>query len=180
MKGIIFNLVEEAITAEHGERGWDDLLEASGLDGVYTSLGNYADTDLQTLLQEGARMLHSTPGDLARSLGHESSLGLARRFPHYFTPYADSRTFLLTLGSVIHPEVRKIHPDTQPPEFWFNDADARVLEINYRSQRRLCAFAEGMIAGAATYYGQRVQLDHQSCMLDGEDHCVLDATFEPR
>ncbi len=180
MKGIIFNLVEEAIEAEHGEEAWDALLEASGLDGVYTSLGNYPDTDLHTLLEEGGRMLGSTPADLARSMGHESILGLARRFPHYFTPYDETRSFLLSLASVIHPEVRKLHPDTQPPEFWFGTEDPELLRINYRSQRQLCAFAEGMISGAATYFGQRARLDHLSCMLDGEDHCVLDASFEPR
>ena len=41
MKGIIFNLVEEAVTAGHGEQTWDAILEAADLGGEYTSLGNY-------------------------------------------------------------------------------------------------------------------------------------------
>ncbi len=180
MKGIIFNLVEEAFVAEYGEGAWDTLLDSSGLNGVYTSLGNYADTEFAVLIEEAARTVGTTPAELARSMGHEAALGLAARFPHYFEPHTETRSFLLTLEDVIHPEVRKVHPDTAPPEFWFGNDDPRRLRIHYRSQRRLCALAEGMIGGAATHFGEQARLVHQSCMLDGEDHCVIDARFEAR
>ncbi len=37
--------------------------------------------------------------------------------------------------------------------------------------------AEGMIAGAATYYGQVARITHEACVLDGASDCVLHCTF---
>ena len=50
MKGVVFNLLEAVVEEEHGEAAWDGLLDATGLDGSYTSLGNYPDADLVGLV----------------------------------------------------------------------------------------------------------------------------------
>ncbi len=47
MKGMIFNLLEEVVTAEYGEDTWDVLLDRSGAGGAYTSLGSYASEALE-------------------------------------------------------------------------------------------------------------------------------------
>ena len=57
MKGIVFNLLEEVVRREYGEDAWDDLIDHAGIDGVYTSLGSYADTDLPRLVSAAARLL---------------------------------------------------------------------------------------------------------------------------
>ena len=173
MKGIIFNLVEEAITARYGEDTWEAVLESADLDGSYTSLGSYPDEDLTRLVAAGAEALGVDARQLTREVGHEALIGLARRYPQYFEPFDTTRPFLLTLNDVIHPEVRKLHPGTDPPDFWFDVSDAEALTIHYRSVRRLCALAEGMITGAATHFGEQVTLTHEQCMLDGADHCIL-------
>jgi hypothetical protein len=49
VRGIILNLLEEAITAEHGDT-WGNLLDASGPAGASTSLGNYYPEDVVTHL----------------------------------------------------------------------------------------------------------------------------------
>jgi hypothetical protein len=43
LKGIMFDLLEATVSATHGAHVWDDLLEATGLTGAYTTLGNYPD-----------------------------------------------------------------------------------------------------------------------------------------
>lgn len=53
MKGIIFNLAEEVVSDAYGPDTWDDLLDAWGVDGAYTSLGNYPDDDLHRLVAAG-------------------------------------------------------------------------------------------------------------------------------
>ena len=57
MKGIIFNLVEEVVTAAYGEDTWDSLLDEAGLDGSYTSLGSYPDEDLFQLVGAASKAL---------------------------------------------------------------------------------------------------------------------------
>ena len=61
MKGIILNLVEEAVVADHGEATWDEVLDRAGADGAYTSLGNYPDEELRRLVAAGAVTLDVSP-----------------------------------------------------------------------------------------------------------------------
>ena len=49
MKGIIFQLLEEAVTRAHGVGCWERTLARAGVDGAYTSLGSYPDSDLTAL-----------------------------------------------------------------------------------------------------------------------------------
>ena len=59
-----------------------------------------------------------------------------------------TRSFVLTLNDIIHPEVRKLYPGADVPEFDFDSRDG-VLVMGYRSPRKLCSFAEGLLLGAA-------------------------------
>lgn len=177
MKGIIFNLVEDAVTTAHGEAAWDAVLASAGLDGAYTALGNYPSSELGRLIAAGAESLGTTPDRLTRRLGESALLGLAARYPHYFEQHTSTRPFLLTLNEVIHPAVRKLHARSDPPDFRFEDRGPDGLVVHYRSARSLCLLAEGMIAGASTYFGQRALLTQTQCTRDGADHCVFDAEF---
>ena len=177
MKGIIFNLVEDSVVDAHGLEAWDQILEKAGLDGAYTTLGNYPDADFVALVSAGSSLFGIEPPDLTREIGRDALGRLAKRFPRFFTPHDSVRPFLLTLNDVIHPEVLKLHLDSTPPAFWFDELDRDHLVVHYRSQRRLCALAEGLIEGAAAYYGQEASVVQTQCMLDGADHCALDTAI---
>ena len=177
MKGIIFNLLEEQLEHEGGPAAWDELLDAADVDGGYSSIGDYPTAELQTLVAARAHGTGRSAADETRAFGHDALLGLAEKFPVFFTPHERTVDFLLTLNDVIHPQVRKLHAAARPPEFDFTVVGADELRIVYRSQRQLCAMAEGMIAGAATYFGQAVHITQERCVLDGADACVLDCTF---
>jgi hypothetical protein len=177
LKGIVFNLLEESVTASHGEDAWDALLDSTGLDGAYTALGNYEDAELLALVGEVCRHQGAPADEVLRAFGRRALPALAVRYPEFFTPHASVKPFLLTLDAVIHREVVKIYPGARPPRMWFEDPAPDALVLNYRSERRLCAFAEGMIEGAAEHYGQAVTLEHRGCMRDGADACAILATF---
>ena len=177
MKGIIFNLAEEVVSDAYGVDTWDDLLDSSGVNGAYTSLGNYPDDDLHRLVAAGASALEVPPADVLRSIGVGAMPKLAGRYPEFFTPHTSARPFVLTLNDIIHPEVRKLYPGADVPEFEFDDSDPEVLELVYVSARKLCALAEGFLAGAATHYGQTAELQHVQCMHDGHDRCVIRCRF---
>lgn len=177
MKGIVFNLLEDSVAGSHGEDAWDELLEATGLEGSYTALGNYEDAELLALVGEVCRRQGSPPDEVLRAFGRQALPALAARYPEFFTPHDSVKPFLLTLDHVIHREVVKIYPGAQPPRMSFEDPAPDVLVLHYSSERRLCAFAEGMIEGAAAHYGQAVALEHRGCMRDGADACTLVARF---
>ena len=174
MKGVIFNLLEEVVTNAHGNDAWDELLDYAGLDGVYTSLGNYHDGELLRLV-DAASVRWSLPADdVLRWAGRQTVPLMAGRWPEYFALHASTEPFLRSLNSVIHPEIRKLYAGAHCPHFEFGvRPDDGALLLGYRSPRRLCGFAHGLVAGAADHYGEAVVLDHLQCMHRGDARCLI-------
>lgn len=177
LKGIVFNILQQVISDEHGERVWDDVLDAAGSRGVYTAVGSYPDDELTALVAAAAGMLGVSPDDLVREFGRKAIPHFAELYPQFFAPHSSTRSFVLTLNKVIHPEVRKLFPGADVPTFEFSTPDERTVELAYVSKRRLCAFAEGLTLGAAEHYGETVEMTQTSCMKRGDDRCVLVCTF---
>jgi hypothetical protein len=177
VKGLIFNLAEDVVSGAHGPDLWDELLDASGVDGVYTSLGRYPDDDLHRLINAGAEVLEVPPSDVLRGIGTGAMPLLADRYPEFFEPHTSARSFTLTVNDIIHPEVRKLYPGAEVPEFDFDESDPDSLVITYRSARKLCALAEGLIEGAAAHFGERVEISQVRCMHRGHDCCVIRCVF---
>ncbi len=185
MKGIIFNLLEEVVTQEHGEEAWEDLLDRSGVEGAYTSLGSYPDQEFVALLQALPSDVGPTPGDLLRWFGRAAIPLLAQRYPVFFEGHDSTQSLLQALNDIIHPEVRKLYPGAEVPIFDLDPIPGRDLPdhavvLGYRSARRLCALAEGFVQGVADHFGEQVTFEQPSCMLRGDDRCALVCTFSPR
>src|SRR5688500_4247363 len=102
LKGIVFNILQQVISDEHGERVWDDVLEAADSAGVYTAVGSYPDQELMSLVGAASKMLDVTPDDLVREFGRKAIPHFAERYPQFFAPHSDTRSFVLTLNEVIH------------------------------------------------------------------------------
>ncbi|HWW53267.1 MAG TPA: heme NO-binding domain-containing protein [Acidimicrobiales bacterium] len=179
MKGIIFNLVEEVVTTAHGADAWDTVLSAAGLEGAYTSLGSYPDEDLTKLVVAASDALGLPPDEVVRTIGVGAMPLLADRYPSFFAGHSTTRSFLLTLNEIIHPEVRKLYPGASVPDFTFESSGADTLDLGYRSERRLCALAEGFVLGASAHFGETVDLSQPRCMLRGDESCLIHCVFSP-
>jgi len=177
MKGIIFNLLQEVTIQAYGEETWDKLLLARGLDGAYTSLGSYPDEEIQGLVLEASQMLGLTSFDVLRWFGNQAMPLLFKRYPGFFRDPASTRSFLLSVNHIIHPEVRKIYPGAQVPTFEFFDTPDGGLVMSYRSPRKMCALAQGFAEGAAEHYGETIQFTHLECMHRGDEKCLCSISF---
>ena len=181
MKGIIFNLLEEVVRNEYGDDTWDAWLEAAQLDGVYTSVGSYPEQDLIKLVTAAAATLEMPADAVVRWFGHAAVPVLAEKYPQFFDGHQSTRSFLLTLNDIIHPEVRKIYPGADVPEFDYDTTSSdQALIMGYKSTRRLCALAEGFIAGTTAYYGETLTFDQPQCMKRGDSRCEFRITFNRR
>jgi hypothetical protein len=177
MKGIVFNVLEEAIVAHYGEAMWDDLLEAAGSNGVYTSLGSYPDDEMVRLVKAASEALGMPPAGVVRWFGRQAVSRFAQRYPDFFTAYSSTRPFVLALNTVIHPEVRRLYTGAVCPNLDFeNDHDGALL-IGYQSARRLCALAHGFIEGAADHYHEHAEVEHLECMHHGDARCLMRMTI---
>lgn len=177
MKGIVFNLLEEVVTREYGADTWDDLLDDAAVGGSYTSLGSYADEDLSNLVMAASAKLQIPAQDVIRWFGHNAVPLLAEKYPAFFKPHTSARSFILTLNNIIHPEVRKIYPGADVPEFDFESTDGALL-LGYSSKRQLCSFAQGLIEGTAEHYKEHVDLKHLKCTMRGDDKCLIRVDFK--
>jgi predicted hydrocarbon binding protein len=177
MKGIVFNLLEEAVVEAHGADAWDQVLEDAGVDGAYTSLGNYPDDEAMALVAAICERVGATADAVLRDFGRAALPALVARYPEFAAGHDSAKSFLMRLDDTVHPDVVKLYPDARPPRFEFEDPAPEVLVLHYVSRRRLCAMAEGMIEATAAHFGEPLALRQTECMRDGAPQCTFVATF---
>lgn len=173
MKGVIFNLLEEAVVAEHGLLAWESLLDMAGLDGAYTSLGSYPDSEVVGLVNAASTALGIPPGEVLRWFGRSAMPTLFERYTPLFTPHHSAQSFVASVNDIIHPEVRKLYAGAACPRFHFHDLDDGRMGIAYNSPRQMCWLAHGFIEGAADHFGDTAEIEHLSCMLDHHPVCRI-------
>jgi hypothetical protein len=177
MKGIVFNLLEELVRERYSEEAWDDILDETRVPGAYTSLGSYPDEDMMTLVGATSRRCGLSADEVVRMLGRSAIPKMAEAYPVFFVQHTSVRSFLLTLNDIIHPEVRKIYPGADVPDFQYAYSADGKLQMMYNSHRKLCSFAEGMMHGSADYFGETIQITQLECMHRGAARCVFSITF---
>lgn len=175
MKGVVFNLLEEAVQQEFGVEVWEDLLDDSGVSGAYTSLGNYSDEEIVALVGAAAAKLGMTGAEVLRWFGEQAMPILRERYPALFANHSSARSFVLSVNSIIHPEVRKLYSGANCPFFHFREGeDGRSVQMGYESSRKMCDLAHGFVKGAARLFCEEVDIVHHTCMNDGADKCLME------
>lgn len=177
MKGIVFNLLEEVVVKRAGVAAWEKLLDVTGSTGAYTSLGSYPDEEIVKLVVAGAEALGKTPAETLRWFGREAMPLLATHYPAFFIEHRNTKSFILSVNDIIHPEVRKLYAGAHCPHFRFQHAANESLIMHYDSPRRLCALAHGFLEGAGDYFGETVSVEHMTCMTKGDPKCQLGIRF---
>ena len=172
MKGIIFHIVEEVVTAKLGPEAWDALLTMTGLPGIYTSLGSYPDAELMALVDACAEMTGLEQADLLRMVGTDAIPLLYNRYPIFFEDAQNARAFILSLNTIIHPEVRKLYAGTACPHFHFVET-GNTVTMGYDSPRRLCHLAHGFVLGLANHFEETIEIEHPACMHSGAPMCHI-------
>lgn len=169
MKGIIFNVVETAVTKLHGADAWDDILDHAGVGGSYTALGTYPDSELMRIAGSACELTSADPADLMRILGRAILPDLAASVGDLVNYDGTAFEFLAIIDDVIHVEVRKLYPDAATPSVTTRKLDERSIEVTYGSSRGLWALAEGLILGAGDLFDEPLQVTRQSePSLEGE------------
>jgi predicted hydrocarbon binding protein len=178
--GIIFNLLEEAVTRRFGAGAWAEMLAKVDVGG-FLPFDMYPDDEFFRLLGALPVAAEMDAEERLRWFGRAAVPLLAERYPLIFAPHRSAESFLLTLNAILHPGGQA------PADVEAGPLDLEVLEVEppgglvlgYRSVRRLCALAEGFVTGTADYYGESVQIQQPRCMLHGEERCALVCTFAP-
>lgn len=169
MKGVIFNTVEEAVVDLGGEDLWDDLLDAAGVSGSYTALGNYPDEELVAIVGAASDALGLPVPEVLVTVGRAVLPHLAGRVPELVAQVDTAQEFLSSVHEVIHVEVKKLYPDAKPPDLAYQFLDNGGLELSYKSGRHLEDLAEGLLLGTGDLFEQPLSVSRRQ----GPDDTVI-------
>lgn len=172
MKGVLFNVVEDVVTEALSADAWDDVVERSDVGGAYTSLGTYPDRELTAIVGEVATEADLSGEETLQLTGQLGFKHLVARAPHLIEPYGDWKAILKALDDIIHPEVLKIYPGADVPQFVVTD-DGDDLVVVYTSARALCALADGLIVGTGTWFETSLTVEHETCIHRGDSSCTM-------
>lgn len=177
MKGVVFNLLNELVEEQFGFVAWEKMLAAAESDGEFIEAETYPDELVVKLVTAAHEITDISVADLLRTFGQYMAPAFAKNYPVFFDNQTSLKAFLLTVDRVIHVEVRKLYAEAHLPEFDYVDECDKKLTMYYRSPRKMCHLAEGLIAGCAKHFNEDYQLSHDVCMHNGDRHCELDIEF---
>jgi hypothetical protein len=180
MKGIIFNQLEGMVTEVLGAEAWDTLLEQSDLvtkEGYFAGPKTYPDEDLFALVATASKITGKPPEELVSAFGRYLFPQLAKSYPVFIKPGMTAKTFLQSVDKVIHVEVRKLHTDTLLPTLEYEDPAPDRLVLVYKSPRKLCDLATGLIDGVGAHFHETITQTQTRCMKRGDDACRIECVF---
>ncbi|PCH68201.1 MAG: hypothetical protein COC01_04155 [Bacteroidetes bacterium] len=179
MKGIIFNLLEEFITENHGEETYDEIIGNCTLQTKepFVGPGTYPDEDLLEIVGKTTEKLGISADVALKAFGKFAFHKLAAIFPNFLESYSNPKDFLKSVESVIHVEVKKMYKDAYTPTFIYTDLAPDKLIIQYHSKRKLYALMEGLIDGVGEHFNTTIGQSVKIHEVDGREVGDFDLTF---
>ncbi|MAK92225.1 MAG: hypothetical protein CMI13_13445 [Oleibacter sp.] len=173
MKGVVFDMLRDMVEEQYGLEGWNAVLDEAGSEGMYVSTQTYPDEELTLLVNAAVTVTGQDAETLIFGFGEFMAGEFYQRFPAFFDEADNLVDFLYSVDQIVHMEVRKLYPDAQLPDFTYDRTNPHEITMHYRSPRKLCWLAEGLISGSARHYGSFIEMNHSPCMHDGADHCSI-------
>ena len=179
MQGVVFTLFSELVIEKFGIETWNDLIDTSSpqSEGVYTSGQQYPSEELKELVVVLSAKTSIPQTDLVRAFGHFLFDHLINMSPVSIEQCQGLGDLLMIIDETIHGEVKRLNPTVTLPSIKVISHNSQEYVMEYKSIRKLCFLAEGLIQGAADYYGTPIMLKQTDCMHDGCDHCKIIITF---
>lgn len=172
MKGIVFTEFLEMVEDKFGLLTLDKIVENSELEsgGAYTAVGTYNHSEMVQLVSNLSEEVDIPIVDLLEIYGKHFFTILFKSYPSFFEEVNGAFDFLGSIENHIHVEVLKLYPDAELPSFDIKQLNENQLEMVYRSERKLAAFAKGLIQGATEYFNEPISIKMET--LDSEGAVV--------
>jgi hypothetical protein len=171
MKGVVFVALEDLVQERFGLSKWNKIIRDSKIksEGIYTRGEFYDDKELFSLLEFMSIELKKKKENLQMIFGVFLIKYFYKQYPLLFVNHTFD-TFLLSINNIVHSEIKKLNAEASPPEIQY---DPETKEIIYKSNRKLCFLAYGLIKGSAEIFNYSITLQHDDneCMLKGCNHC---------
>lgn len=181
MLGLVFTTLGDMIEENYGVAKWNRYVREAEIpdNGAFTYGAIYPDTQMVRLIEVIESDLGVPRPELLRGYGRYMFGAIKNTYMDLITPYGTAKEFLQHVDSHIHTTVAQIHLHAATPLFEYIDTGENTLTMIYRSERKMCYVAEGMIQGVCDHYDTKVDIAHTTCLLEGDDCCTLELIFTP-
>ena len=171
MKGIVFTEFLDLVEVKFGLETVDEIIEKSDLktDGVYTSIGTYAFSDMLQLLQNLSEKTKITIDELLLIYGEHFFSVLEKSYPELLATYKDPIEMISSIENHIHVEVRKIYPDAELPTFEVIEKKENSLVLIYRSSRAMHHFGLGLMNKTFEHFNSTASIQLEKVKENGTE-----------
>lgn len=171
MKGIVFTEFLDLVEEKFGMEMVDDIIENSHLEsqGVYTSIGTYAFSEMLALLQRLSSNTNLSIDALLLVYGEHFFSVVERNYPSFLTQYTDPLEMLSSIENHIHIEVKKIYPDAELPTFEVIEKSDTNLIMIYKSSRAMHHFGLGLMNKTLEYFNESATIVLEKLKEDGTE-----------
>jgi predicted hydrocarbon binding protein len=133
----------------------------------------YPDESLMAMVPVASEMTGIAVPELLEQFGTAIAPALLRVYAPLISPAWRTLDVIEHTERAIHRVVRQRRADAAPPELKVERTADDAISIDYRSHRRLCAVAVGIVRGLAAKFDERIQIEHRECMHRGDERCLI-------
>ena len=171
MKGIVFTEFLDLVEDKFGLEMVDKIIENSNLEsnGIYTSIGTYAFSEMLQLLQHLSANTNISIDDLLLVYAEHFFAVLAQSYPGLIESYKDPIEMLASIENHIHVEVIKIYPDAELPTFEVIEKTDNSLVMIYKSSRAMHHFGLGLMNKTFEHFNATATIELEKIKEDGTE-----------
>lgn len=158
MLGVVFTTLIEMLEEKVSPEFADEVITDADLanDGAYTSVGYYPFSEMQKIVGVLVEKTGKPVEALLYDFGYYLFGRLSQAHGQVMSGRKDLLDALAVLDNDIHVQVRKLYPDADLPTFSVVSRTEKTMVLEYYSVRELAPLAEGLMDGAAEFFGQTI------------------------
>jgi hypothetical protein len=172
--GIIFSELKKYVESKLGADTWPALLDAAGLGPkLYMNIQSYPDQDAVSLVMTASRLTGQPAPNILQDFGEYIAEHLIGMYRSLVRPEWKTLELLENVERTIHTIVRARHPGAVPAQITCVRTGPQEVMLTYRSARRMCPVAKGIVLGLGRYYRQQVTVEETQCTHRGAPACIM-------
>lgn len=173
MHGLLFKSMKDYVVENHGKEAWVDVCRAADIDKrIYLTIDTYPDEELIRIFDVTADRVGSSVPELLASYGRFAAGQLLDTHRNVVEDDWDALDLLANADDVIDV-LSSRNSDLELPELACRRDGPERVTVEYRSGRRLCFVAKGIVHGIGDRYGAELTVSENSCMHEGAEYCEL-------
>lgn len=170
------NQFQRFVITRFGREAWPALTSGAGIplgNELLSMATTYPDDYLFALVPVASEVTGIAVPVLLEDFGVFLAPSLLRIYQPLISSKWRTLDVIENTETAIHRVVRQRNPEAAPPKLRVERKGEDDVEIDYRSHRKLCAVAVGIIRGIASHFSEAVGIEQSECMHRGDDRCLI-------